>query len=347
MQLKDMIKSLLSVKVGGGVLDGSQKGFDAIMRMIRGFFGIIFLTISAKKGVTAELDKVYEKAIVANTDDEKRFVRENLRHICTSHSEIVWPLLHSQGFHKRISHSAMSESRHLCDRIAREASEVLESLLKVREQEDRDSDRSKQAAIQSFGERINTGLVDIYLRAQGYLTIHFDARKFVRATPGPGGLFIGAIVDREATIDALARQIKDVVASLSTLSSYKGVVFLIEGFVAGYRGEVVTLGYDGSDLTACIVAEAIKLAGLSDTATVELLKSLDRPLESSSLEKLLKNLRTKHSGLVGPQAMIYAIKNRVTIMVTDVKTFKKYKFAPRFPAWFVWLRDLFIKQHPG
>ncbi len=326
------IKSLRSMKAGGGILDGSKKAFKTLIWATENTSDTLFWTVSAKKGVTNKLDALYERAINAQSTEQKDFVRDSLRVLCKEHQAIAWREILRLDTSKEIKLLATNKARFACEELLSGALEKLEELFK-----NGDPDRVHQANMQALGEQLNVRvLVKPHYEALGYLAIYLPATSFMRARRSDQGMHTNAVVDDEMSVGLCVQLLKECLgATIASGHEYKGVVVITEGFIATILGRaLVTLGYDGSDLTACVIAKAIKLAGLSDTATVELLKNVDRPLWPSSLQRLRRKLRKeKHGLLVGLQALDYAIRNCVTIIVRDTTSGIGYKFGPKSSGW--------------
>ena len=134
------------------------------------------------------------------------------------------------------------ETEESClDAMVRELAEKLASIAARGEVSPASSDD-----VLSYGERLAARLLRIALANDGLLAVLVDATDVIRTD----GRFGNAAPDLAATTIAARDRV------LPAL--HEGAVVVLPGFIgAGPRGEVVTLGRGGSDLTATVLARAL------------------------------------------------------------------------------------------
>lgn len=328
-----MIRHIKTLKAGGIVLDGSPKNFSALgLALIQPDDDTAsFLTVSALKGRTKELDRIYQKALGLKESTQKGDLRRDLDSFFIGHSQVLHTYLEYGRLSAKQKEVAREKSEKAISSLKQEAELLLDQIFNS----SGDSDCALQAHLQSFGERTNlVGVIQPVLTANGFLAIHLPAEKIFFAHPSETGTLTNAQLDRGRTLEAFTREVWPFLDSDVVHNHQGGVVFLYEGFVGKFGRQFATYGYDGSDLSALLGAEAAQLLLPSGgVPTAKLLKGLTRPLEACSLEDLYKQLQGETDGLlVGMQAMEYARRYGITIVVHDIGSGRQYIFAPRLAA---------------
>jgi aspartate kinase len=106
----------------------------------------------------------------------------------------------------------------------------------------------------SFGELISSTIVNHYLQSTGLESQWLDARKLIRTDES----YREALVNWKTTDDNIQKACE------------KGGVYLSQGFIAGSEnGLTTTLGREGSDYSAAIMAYALKAESLTIWKDVE------------------------------------------------------------------------------
>lgn len=322
-----MIRRIENLKAGGIVLDGSTKNFGALtLALTQPPEVASFLAVSALKGRTKELDTIYQKALGLKESTQKEGLRRDLDNFFVGHEHVLHTYLEHGRLSAKQKQVAREKSEKALSRLKEEAHLLLDQIFNSFD----DSDCALQAHLQSFGERTNlVGVIQPVLTANGFLAIHLPAEKIFFAHPSETGTLTNAQLDRGRTLEAFTREVWPFLQEDVVQNHQGGVVFLYEGFVGKFGWQFVTYGYDGSDLSALLGAEAAQLLIPSGAPTAKLLKGLTRPLEDCSLQKLHKQLQSETDGLlVGLQAMEYAMRYGVTIIVHDINTGRQHIFAP-------------------
>lgn len=324
-----MIERINNYKAGGILLDGSGRNYEVLCLTVTQPPGITsFLTVSAAKGETQNLDRIYRLASVAKDKETRQRLHSDLDSFFGRHEIMLDTYLGYGRLSATQKANAREKSRDSMSLLRTEARAILERVF----HED-DSYGSSQAHLQSFGERTNLLCVlRPALAARGFLPIHLDALGgHMVFHPSPEGKMIDATINRDPSVSAIAESLRSYMAAKPASNSHEGKVFLLEGFIGRVGKQIVTSGYDGSDQTSLVGAEAIYRAGYSDTPTATLIKFVDGDIPANSLEELDEYLRRQiGSGrLVGKQAMEYAIRYGITIIIRDINTGREYIFAPK------------------
>ncbi len=105
------------------------------------------------------------------------------------------------------------------------------------------------AAIVASGELLSTRIVSAYLDSIGMLNTWIDAREHIRTDAS----YLEAKVDMEMTERALQNTRKELM-SIGGLDKVEELLVITQGFIGSFDGHTTTLGREGSDFTAGILA---------------------------------------------------------------------------------------------
>ncbi len=193
----------------------------------------IAVVLSAMKGVT---DGLIECAKLAETADPK--YKERLSAIRERHRLVMERLFAPERATAPSEQNIEEDARRSMEEMLDELSDVLHGVELLRECSPHSMD-----LVMSFGERLNCVLLSSYLRLLGAESEIVDARDVIVANRHHGQVIVSPI-----TNDRIR----------SRLSAVRGTA-VITGFIASTNeGITTTLGRNGSDYTASLVAAAIE-----------------------------------------------------------------------------------------
>lgn len=317
------------LKVGGGLLSSDEHEIDEqievvvseVRRMLE-FSDAVWMVQSATGGTTRKLDGLCD---VAEKRDHPRGLEgllEDAIDLVRHHEALGF------GYPRLITMDPSSTEKSGRD-IERALTSVLDKVWNSG-----DNNGQMRAFTQSMGERMAVELVMLPAFREAKIRAgHFRAIDHMSATLGTERLATKALVSVEEAKANMVGTVETLVTALADTTrgfpDSEGVavpqVFLMEGFVGCRDGKVVTLGYDGSDTSAVVVAHAF------DTEAV-LLKDIKGELDFSSTEELLEQM-IKVPGdkgkLVGVYALGLAVKHGVTIVLRDPRTGYEHRLEPR------------------
>lgn len=164
-----------------------------------------------------------------------------------------------------------------------------------------------KAFIETVGERLSLIIAQAYFRANGLQVVCLSAPELVTANT------YGAhtSIDMEDTTVAIRAKTGEYFSAGLDRSR---ALFLMAGFIASTpvkdTRSLVTLGYDGSDISAVA-------AGASLNCTVELYKKIDGHLSDVSYGGILASMEGRAGKLVSPEALRLAKKYRVPLDLVD------------------------------
>ncbi|MDR1933325.1 MAG: aspartate kinase [Spirochaetales bacterium] len=186
--------------------------------------GSLCVVFSAMRGVTDDLIKAALNAQAGRT--EYRDIVAHIRERQTQAVEALFP----EAQRKK----ALEPLHARCGEIL----DILHGIELVRECTPRSMD-----LVMSFGERLNCRLIASVMRSMGMQAVYFDARSII-VTDGRYG---SARVDFKNTYKNIRRK----------LSKVKGIA-VVTGFIAAAAdGVTTTLGRNGSDYTAALLAAGL------------------------------------------------------------------------------------------
>lgn len=330
-----------SLKFGGGANDGSFTKFKRLIDLLENSMYVPFITFSALGKTTSKLTDLYAMAMKSKPHERMGIVKATLDLIAW-HREVL------EGLISGVDPDKQAKATKLCKAKALEfealAKDILEKIFLYKD----DHRGELKAELESLGERMNVSMVVIpALEAFGYRPVHIPALKFARAIVGENS-FVGAKVDRDNSLKELEKLVKEEFEKITPALDGSRIVLVTEGFIASAsdirhrytKSCTATFGYNGSDLSAMIVAEythAISKelnGGLEDGdfpfPTVTLMKEVVGDLiPSGTLDDLGGYLHRIGSGLVGRVAIDYAKKNNIAIRIFDTLTGELRLYTPK------------------
>jgi aspartokinase/homoserine dehydrogenase 1 len=219
----------LQVYKFGGTSVGSKAAILACVEHVRAAGGDLTVVVSAMSGVS---NRLIEGAEAAHRGELER-ARTIGVEFWISHKETVEALLSS--------HERQAKMRTLVEGATSKLLDIYQSVFVLRELTPRTRD-----AVLSYGERVLAPIFAEALIEHGVTAQFVDAAGLVFADRRLGTVWPD--FDRcQAGVDALLRPL---VAA--------GVVPVVPGFIGtGPEGELLTLGWGGTDLTASIVGRAL------------------------------------------------------------------------------------------
>ena len=236
----------------GGASVRSADGVRNLCDIVRDEPGPLFVVVSAMGKTTNALEGVLERFMAG----DRKGALEAFARVERNHAEILAGLFP--------------------ERVPVEVSDAVETLYrKVREilsgEEPRETDYDRwYDRIVSFGELISTTIVSAYLRHAGVSNRWIDMRR----------CFVTSTRHRDANINL----------SLSApllkraVSGAEGRVFVGQGFIGSTAaGEPTTLGREGSDYSAAVVANLLDAESLSIWKDVEGILNADPKIFSDTV----------------------------------------------------------------
>jgi len=163
--------------------------------------------------------------------------------------------------------------------------------------------------ILSFGERLNCTLISQYLNSIGIEATYIDAREIIKTDSNFGK----ATLDQSLSDQKIVEKFKTV----------KGVA-VITGFIASNeKGETTTLGRDGSDFSASIIAHGLDAKKIEIWTDVDGILTTDPrivkeafPIDEVSYEEAME-LSFFGAEVIHPSTMIPAIKKSIPIWIKN------------------------------
>lgn len=198
------------------------------------------------KIITAHKDE--SLVVVISAMDKTTNALEELLHHRIQNNEFSTQLSKVQKFHKGIIESLFPD--HNQDLLESVDSYLnrLERTLELNEEED--FNKLYDATV-STGEYLSTIIISYYLNALGLDCSWVDARSIIRTDSS----FREGIVDWNTSRTLIKKTVKDSNSS----------IIITQGFVAGNKqGDITTLGREGSDFSAAIIASSVN----ADSVTI-------------------------------------------------------------------------------
>lgn len=283
-------KEFYPFKLGGGVIkDGRREIMDIVLNKIFERKDIVpVIAVSAFAGITNKLEEVWRLCLAGYIEHARKVFREVLNFYVVSTGRLV---------------TTREDLRHIAFEIYNYEKEINFDFLK-------DANKSHLANISSIGERISCKILYHHLISRGLKVRYLSALDVVRAIPVEGDYSKASIAFMESRGNIL-----------SSLSGFNEDIVLIEGFIGRDSFfDIVTLGREGSDLTGVLLAYTF-------SKEVTLLKDLDpRTLNSCPLTELSDLQYETGSHLIGEQAIEAAIRQKVSIRVSDLGSDRSFLF---------------------
>ncbi len=246
------------------------------------------IVLSAMRGVTEKL-----VAAAAEAERGQPTYREHVREIAVRQAQAVRELF-AEG------EATLAKLRGLLD----ELEEILTGIELVREC----SPRSLDLAM-SFGERLNCTLVADYLVSLGQPAVYVDAREIIRTDDNHGR----ADVDFAESYRLIRERLTGV-----------GGIPVITGLIAASReGATTTLGRNGSDYTASIVAAGLGAQAIEIWTDVDGIMSADPRFVSGAFVipemSFQEAMELSYFGakLLHPNTMIPAVDKGIPILIKN------------------------------
>ncbi len=180
-----------------------------------------------------------------------------------------------------------------------------------------------------YGEILSANILYESLKTDGFPVILLNARELIRTDDKFGQ----AVVNREITYKLLRRHIK------------KGSNYILPGFIASTMTDIpTTLGRNGSDYTAALVAGAMKAGKLEIWTDVSGVMTADprmvkqaRPIESLTYEEAME-LSTFGARIIHPPAIQPLLHEGIDVQIRNT-------FAPDEPGTLI-TSDIRNNEHP-
>ncbi|MCK5170810.1 MAG: aspartate kinase, partial [Bacteroidales bacterium] len=212
---------MLVFKFGGASVKDS-KGVKNLLNIVKKFSGNLIIVVSALGKTTNALEEILKLSFEEFDKCINKF--ETLK---TYHFDIIKDLF------PEINNSIYSEIEN-----------EFKKLNKVLLEEKYDSFDLKYDQVVSFGEIFSTMIVSAFLNSHQLLNKWIDIRK----------VLITDDTYREAKIDMVLTKVK----AENSFSFKKDKIYLTQGFIGGSeKGFVTTLGREGSDYTAAVLANLL------------------------------------------------------------------------------------------
>jgi len=212
---------MLVFKFGGASVKDPQ-GVKNLLGIVRNFNYNLVVVVSALGKTTNALENILKLS-----DQDKDSCLNKLQELENYHYEIIHDLFRN-------------ESKLILDVIKNDFKELKVNLF---EKEYKSYDQ-KYDQVVSFGEIFSTKIISQYLNDHGLINKWIDIRK----------VFVTNNTYREAKIDFNATAIK----AKDRFEFNQNKIFLTQGFIGGSEdGFVTTLGREGSDYTAAVLANIL------------------------------------------------------------------------------------------
>jgi aspartate kinase len=167
-------------------------------------------------------------------------------HMAGDAVEVAGHFYRIRDYHLEILHDLFSEKDHPVFTATEGLFEQLRSTLKKGPSGPFDEEYDR---IVSFGELFSAQILHHYLNSEGLTVALFDARNLIRTDAA----FRDAKVDWAKTQVLMQKQL------FTYFQEARGRIALTQGFIAGEpSGRTTTLGREGSDFTAAIIAYALR-----------------------------------------------------------------------------------------
>jgi hypothetical protein len=317
-------------KFGGDNNDGSPEDIFTNCESIEGLPSNSFITISAFRGVTNELEKIYEAALVATEPRERKRARAKLHGLLDRHVESVNTVL---GWRDPVPNVGKDLSDALL-RFRRETDDVLDAIFNANKGGDVpiDRDKSLRAKVLSFGESFATevGMIPA-LQSRGSIICHMPSLSIMTAhlSELDGGSHVGANIAWNETAHKLDRYVSGMLSAQKHI--FAGLdgekMFIVNEECIGRdlpTGAVVTLKHEDRDLT--VIAYA-KMRGRSSVMLWETIKP-GLGLKDMPLTELRTFQASVGDTLVSPNGIDAALLHRMTVFVHDFESEQVYTFSP-------------------
>ena len=249
------------------------------------------IVVSAFQGITDQLEKCGTYALKSNQEFEK-----GLHKIEQFHLSMAGELFSITG---------QSEIKAKIKMMLNEIEDICTGISFLQEF----TSKTKDSLIQ-YGELLSSFLISEYLKTEGKLNIEYaDARKMLVTDDNFGK----ANPDIKKSFEKIKKQL-----------SGKNKTYVIPGFIASTQeGKASTLGREGSDYTAAIIASALQAKILEKWTNVDGIMTADPSLVKSAfpISELSYNeaMELAHFGakVIYPPTLHSAIENKIPILIRN------------------------------
>jgi len=263
----------------------------------------VLVVVSALEGVTRQLNSLFEVIVGLSSKDEelkKLLISLILKRFQEVHSKFISELFQGENFFKVIIDF---------EKIFLELKKTLNDFKK-----EGDEDRF-YAELVKYGEICSSMLLSSFLSSFGHGSFLFDVRDYI-------------FTDKNYR---QARVLNTDISFINLFSS-KSRVLVTQGFIGRNNGQTTTLGFDGSDLSAAVLAVAASLSKRGKVL-LEYWKNVDGFYKKDPLLfPNQKNIRRRMSlseyrklptHPIRLDSVEYAIKNGLVVNMRSFKIYSK------------------------
>ncbi|MDX9799896.1 MAG: aspartate kinase [Spirochaetia bacterium] len=250
------------------------------------------VVFSAMSGIT---DLLIESSKTAAAGSNRYM--ENIELLRTRQNEAVKDLLQ-----KSMAEKVMAKIEEMIE----ELSNILHGIELVKECSPRSLD-----LVASFGERLNNFLIASYMQGEGEEAEYVDARDIIKTN----NQYTRAVVNYDTSYPLIRER----------LSKIKGIP-VVTGFIGSAEdGSTTTLGRNGSDFTASIIAAAIKADVIEKWTDVDGVLSADPRLVKTAFVvpeiSVQEAMELSYFGakVIHPYTMIPAVENSIPICIKNTE----------------------------
>ncbi|RLD29899.1 MAG: bifunctional aspartate kinase/homoserine dehydrogenase I [Bacteroidetes bacterium] len=249
------------------------------------------IIVSAFQGITDHLEKCGTNALKSSQEFEKDLIE--IEHFHLSLAGELFTITHQSEIKAKVK-MMLNEIEDICTGI----SFLHEFTLKT-----------KDSLIQ-YGELLSSFLISEYLKTDGKLNIEYaDARKMLVTDDNFGK----ANPDIKKSFEKIKKQL-----------SGKNKTYVIPGFIAATpEGKVTTLGREGSDYSAALIASAMQANILEKWTNVDGIMTADPSLVKSAfpIPELSYNeaMELAHFGakVIYPPTLYSVFENKIPILIRN------------------------------